>query len=215
MVTIPVLFTGWWLLTGREGAPSPLALAFRQPDSSIHLWLGWLLGFLAISAPALGYRRLTRFAHETLRYDTGDVKWLLSWPKAIFSGDFGRHECHFDPGQRLANIAIVSGLVVVIASGVGLALLTGGPAFMWLHKLHTWATLVLTPVLAEHVLIALGVLPGYRGVWRSMHVGRRVSIATAMRVWPGWTERLLSREVRLVSPTAASSTVNPSESESS
>ena len=55
--------------------------------------------------------------------------------------------------------------------------------------MHTWATFIVTPLLAGHVLIALGVLPGYRGVWRSMHLGGRVPEATARRIWPGWTER--------------------------
>jgi len=47
-------------------------------------------------------------------------------------------------------------------------------------------------VIAGHVLVAIGVLPGYRGVWRSMHLGGRVADETAHRVWPGWTERARS-----------------------
>ena len=67
------------------------------------------------------------------------------------------------------------------------------PAFVWLRQVHTWATLIVTPLLAGHVPIALGVLPGYRGVWRSMHLGGRVPEEIARRVWPGWTERALDR----------------------
>jgi formate dehydrogenase subunit gamma len=55
---------------------------------------------------------------------------------------------------------IVASLVAIIASGVGLALVPGGPIFARLQHIHTWATIVLTPVLAGHVLIAVGVLPG-------------------------------------------------------
>jgi len=49
-----------------------------------------------------------------------------------------------------------------------------------------------TPVILGHVLVAIGVLPGYRGVWRSMHLGGHLREETARRVWPGWTERTLS-----------------------
>jgi hypothetical protein len=48
----------------------------------------------------------------------------------------------------------------------------------------------LHPVLAGHLLVAIGVLPGYRGVWRAMHLAGRVPVATARRIWPGWAERV-------------------------
>jgi len=110
----------------------------------------------------------------------GDGGWLLGWPKACLTGAFARHEGHFDPGQRIANIVIVASLVAIIASGGGLAVALRGPMFTWLHD--TWATIFLTPVLAGHVLIAVGVLPGDRGVWRSMRFGGSVPIETAMKV---------------------------------
>ena len=43
VVTLLLLATGWWLLTGREGQPSPLAVATGIPDSRLHVWLGWAL----------------------------------------------------------------------------------------------------------------------------------------------------------------------------
>jgi formate dehydrogenase subunit gamma len=128
---------------------------------------------------------------ETFRYDRGDAQWLLHWPKASLLGRFARHAGQFDPGQRIANVVIVFGGLALIASGAGLGILSGGPMFVWLHPIHQWTTIVVTPVLAGHVLIALGVLPGYRGVWRSMHFGGRVPIETAQRIWPAWTERTL------------------------
>ena len=198
LVTIPLLFTGWWLLVGREGEPSFLALALGQPDTAIHLELGWILAVVALLPPLLGVRGLIMFVRETFRFDKGDVRWVAQLPKASFTGAFARHEGHFDPGQRIANIVIVLSLITVIATGVGLALVPGGPIFVWLHRIHTWATIILTPVLAGHVLIAVGVLPGYRGVWRSMHFGGRIALETTWRVWPGWTERALMREVHAV-----------------
>src|SRR5437899_5311615 len=70
---------------------------------------------------------------------------------------------------------------------------------------------ILTPVLAGHLLIALGVLPGYRGVWRSMHFSGRIPIETAWRVWPGWTERALTREVPSVESATPAASAQPSE----
>jgi len=33
------------------------------------------------------------------------------------------------------------------------------------------------------------VLPGYRGTWRSMHLGGRLDPAVARRIWPAWFEQ--------------------------
>jgi hypothetical protein len=114
----------------------------------------------------------------------------------IVTGRFPRHEGHFDPGQRIANIAMVLGLGSVTGSGIAMALLHGGPAFVWLVPLHRWSTYLLIPLLVGHIVIAAGVLPGYRGVWRSMHLGGRLRVGVARRVWPGWTERYLATRVR-------------------
>src|SRR5690606_30867477 len=77
----------------------------------------------------------------------------------------------------------------VVISGIGLWGVSGGPAFVWYRRIHLWSTYLLTPVLAGHILIASGVLPGYRGVWRAMHLGGRLRRRDAARVWPGWLER--------------------------
>jgi len=129
------------------------------------------------------------FVRETFRHDPGDGQWWKRWPAGAVTGRFGRHEGHFDPGQRLANVLIVASLVTLCATGIGLTVLHGGPLFAWLAKIHEWSTFVFTPLIVGHVLIALGILPAYRGVWRGMHWGGRVQRAAAHRVWPGWTER--------------------------
>jgi formate dehydrogenase subunit gamma len=69
------------------------------------------------------------------------------------------------------------------------ALLHGGPAFVRLVRIHRWSTYLLTPVPLGHILIASGVLPGYRGVWRSMHFGGRLDRDVARRIWPAWLAR--------------------------
>src|SRR5262245_11644176 len=181
VLTPLLLFTGWWLVVGREGEPSVLARASGQPDTAVHQWFGWALVALAAGPILVGRKGIATFVRETVRIDRGDAIWLGRWPRAIFSGHFPRHEGHFDPGQRVVNVALVSGLVLLIASGVGLSVVTGGPAFVWLRQVHSWTTVIVTPLIAGHVLIAIGVLTGYRGVWRSMHLGGRVPLDTARR----------------------------------
>jgi cytochrome b subunit of formate dehydrogenase len=191
-LTLLLLASGWWLLGGREGQPTPIARLTGVPDVVLHVWLGWALLAIAILPLAFAMRGVIGFVRETLRYDRGDVGWLLRWPVGVFTGRFGRHEGHFDPGQRLANVAIVGMLVILIITGVGLVFVHVGPFFAILAQLHRLATIALTIVIVGHIVIALGILPGYRGVWRSMHLGGRVPVDAARRVWPGWTERRIA-----------------------
>jgi formate dehydrogenase subunit gamma len=89
-------------------------------------------------------------------------------------------------------------LATLVGTGVGLTLITGGAGFVWLSRLHRWSTYLVTPLLAGHVLIASGVLPGYRGVARAMHLGGRLHRDVARRVWPGWLARHEGAEEREV-----------------
>ena len=111
----------------------------------------------------------------------------------MLTGRFRWHGGRYDPGQRIANLAIVGLLALLVVTGVGMAVLHGGQAFVVLVRVHRWSTYALTPVLLGHILVALGVLPGYRGVWRSMHLGGRLPVAVARRLWPGWLDGLSSR----------------------
>jgi cytochrome b subunit of formate dehydrogenase len=184
-----LLATGWWLLLGREGQPSPLARATGMPDTAVHTRVGWaLVGLVAVGLVA-GVRAVRTFVLESVRFRRPELSWFARWPKAVWSGRFGWHGGHFDPGQRLANIALSLGLLAVVGSGIGMALLHGGPVFVWLVKIHRWSTYLLTPLLLGHILIASGVLPGYRGTWRSMHLGGRLDLEVARRIWPAWLER--------------------------
>jgi len=188
LTTLLLVATGLWLLLGREGQPSILARATGVADTRLHIWLGWALAGIALVGLVAGVRAVPTFLRETVRYNRGDVRWFLRWPQAMFTGRFARHEGEWDPGQRIANVVIVIGLLVLIITGVGLAMLHGGHLFAWLAKVHKWTAILMTPVLLGHILIAAGVLPGYRGVWRSMHLGGRVREETAQRLWPAWTE---------------------------
>jgi formate dehydrogenase subunit gamma len=189
LTVLLLLGTGWWLILGREGQPSPLTTLTGIPDTALHIWTGWALAGIAALGVVIGFRGAATFARETLRYDRGDLRWFVKWPAALFTGRFARHEGHFDPGQRIANAVIVLLLAVLVGSGAGLVVITGGPGFVWLSQIHRWSTYALTPVLLGHILIASGLLPGYRGVARSMHLGGKLRADVAKRVWPGWLAR--------------------------
>jgi len=184
VVTLVLLFTGWWLLSGHEGRPSVLARLVDEPDVELHRQAGWALAAFAVVAVTLGARGAFTFVRETLRIDRGDGRWLARFPRGALTGRFTRHRGHFDPGQRIANIAFVATLGTLIGTGIGLTTVHGGPTFVWLDHVHRLATYVLAVLVAGHVLVAIGVLPGYRGVWRAMHLGGRVPAATARRLWP-------------------------------
>jgi formate dehydrogenase subunit gamma len=61
--------------------------------------------------------------------------------------------------------------------------------FVVLAQVHKWTTYVVTALILGHVLVASGILPGYRGVWRSMHLGGRLDARVARRLWPAWWSR--------------------------
>lgn len=189
LVTIILFATGGWLLFGREGKPSILARLSSLPDTEIHIDAGWVLLALGVISVTIGWRGTHSFWRETLRFSRSDATWLVKWPPALFSGRFPRHDGHFDPGQRVANVAIVGLLVALIASGVTLVGVSGGSTFVWALRIHKWSTIALAPILLGHVVIASGLFPGYRGVWRSIHWRGELSRETAARLWPAWTEK--------------------------
>lgn len=189
LTVLVLLFTGWWLTLGQEGRPSVLARLVDQPDTEIHTTIGWVFVVVVALGVVLGWRAAWTLASDSVRFRRGELRWFVRWPTAVFTGRFGRHEGHFDPGQRIANIVMIVLLAALTISGIGLWSVSGGPAFVWYRRIHLWSTYLFTPVLAGHVLIAAGVLPGYRGVWRAMHLGGRLRVRDAARVWPGWLER--------------------------
>lgn len=189
LATLVLLLTGWWLLRGEEGHPSPLSRLSGVADTRLHVWFGRALALLALMPLVVGRHGIVTFLRETFRHDKGDSRWWKRWPAGSFTGRFDRHEGQFDPGQRVANVVIVGGLLVLTATGLLMTILHGGPVFATLDRVHRIATYVVTPFILGHLLIAVGVLPGYRGVWRSMHWRGRVNEDTARRLWPGWAER--------------------------
>jgi formate dehydrogenase subunit gamma len=158
-------------------------------DVGLHKAFGWGLTVLAIAPVVYSAGAIAAFVRNTFQADSGDGRWLARWPSAIFTGRFGRHEGHFDPGQRIANVVIVGGLIAMVGSGIGLVVVHGGTSFVWFLKIHKYATYGLTVVLAGHIIVGSGVLPGYRGVWRSIHWRGRLDAGVARRLWPAWAEK--------------------------
>jgi formate dehydrogenase subunit gamma len=188
--TILILMaTGTWLLVGQEGDPSPLSRVTGVSDAHLHVWVGWVAIGVLVAGMVTRYRHAWSFAVESTRFQRSDVAWFRRWPAALFTGRFARHEGQLDPGQRLATVALGVAVLAVMATGAAMALLHGGPAFVWLVRVHRWSTYALIPLIVGHIVIAAGVLPGYRGVWRSMHLGGRLDADVAHRLWPAWTEQ--------------------------
>lgn len=196
-----VAFTGIWLLLGQEGDASPLAQLVSTADVEIHENVGWVLTGLAGLALIFGRRGVRTFITKSFTFSRSDAVWVRRWPAAVFTGRFGPHDGHFDPGQRVANIIMAGGLLILIVSGIGLVRVSGGEAFVWLLRIHRWTTYVVVPVIAGHVVLALGVLPGYRGVWRAMHWGGAIHAEVAQRLWPTWArDELIDREATSLPP---------------
>lgn len=189
-ITVLVLLTtGWWFLIAGYRNPSPLARFTGLPDGTIHEYAGYAFGLVLLVWLLRGARGLRSFVQETLRYRRGDGRWLIRFPKAAFTGRFGDHDGHFDPGQRIANVVMVLTLVALLLSGLGVVFVPDRQLSQALFTVHHWSTLLATPVIVGHIIIASGVLPGYRGVWRSIHLRGRLPVDVARRIWPAWLDR--------------------------
>jgi cytochrome b subunit of formate dehydrogenase len=195
LTVLVLLLTGWWLTLGREGQPSLLAELVSRPDTEIHTATGWAFAAVAATGVLVGWRAAWTLLSDSVQFRRSDLRWFARWPAALLTGRFGRHEGHFDPGQRIANLVMIVLLLALAVSGIGLLAVSGGPAFVWFNRVHRWSTYLFTPTIIGHIVIASGILPGYRGAPRSMHLGGRLRRGTAERIWPGWLERY-DRRVR-------------------
>jgi formate dehydrogenase subunit gamma len=191
LTVLIMLATGWWFLLAGYDHRSPLARLLGQPDAAVHELAGYAFALVFAVWLPFGVRRVRSFVRETVRFRRGDGRWLAAWPRATITGRFADHDGHFDPGQRLANVVMVVALLVLAASGFGMLFLP--PIGVDLLVVHRWTTFLLTPVLLGHILVAAGLLPGYRGVWRSMHLGGRLPAEVARRIWPTWLDEARDR----------------------
>src|SRR5438128_1963121 len=61
-----LLATGWWLLAGHEGHPSPLARLTTMPDTSLHKLFGWALTGIAAVGVLFGVPAIPSFLSESM-----------------------------------------------------------------------------------------------------------------------------------------------------
>ncbi len=192
LLTLALLVSGVALLG--EGVPllaRPLGghvLAARW-----HRWVGYGLVAAAGLLAALRPRAVAWFLAESARFRRSELSWFGRYPAFILwpaRHRPGRHEGHFDPGQRVYNLVVVACLTVLSVTGLLLSFPQAFPAraFAWSLRIHRAATWALAGAAAGHVLVASGALPAYRGTWRAMHAGGRVPRELARRLWPAWTE---------------------------
>ncbi|HEX6358702.1 cytochrome b/b6 domain-containing protein [Actinophytocola sp.] len=193
LTVLVLLFTGWWLTLGAEGDPSVLSQLSGVSDAELHTWTGYAFAGLIVLGVVLGWRAARTLVGDSVRFRRSDLRWFRRWPGAVFTGRFDRHEGHYDPGQRIMNLVLIVLLLALIVSGVGLVTVSGGPEFVWYNRIHRWSTYLLTPAIIGHIVVAAGILPGYRGAWRAMHLGGRLRYKVAERLWPAWLERERSK----------------------
>jgi len=176
-----------------EGHPA-LARPFggHVPTATSHRLVGYGLLVAAALVAVVWWRAAGRFVANSVRFSRIDLRWLAGYPRMALTpgrSEPALHRGHFDPGQRVFNVLLVLTFLVLGVTGIAM----GMPerflpsVFGWSLRIHELGTWVLIGLVAGHLLLASGLLPGYRGVWRAMHLGGRVPAATARRLWPLWS----------------------------
>jgi len=178
------------LLEAHPGLSKPLG--GHVPTATSHRLVGYGLLIAALLVVAVWRGAAGRFVANSVRFSRLDLRWVTGYPRMALApgrSEPAPHRGHFDPGQRVFNLLLVLAFLVLGVTGI----IMGMPerflpsvfgSSLRIHKLATW---VLIGLVAGHLLLASGLLPGYRGVWRAMHLGGRVPAATARRLWPLWS----------------------------
>jgi formate dehydrogenase subunit gamma len=178
------------LLEGHPALARPLG--GHVPTATSHRLVGYGLLIAAALTAVVWWRAAGRFVANSVRFSRIDLRWLAGYPRMALApgrSEPAPHRGHFDPGQRVFNVLLVLTFLVLGVTGI----VMGMPerflpsVFGWSLRIHELATWVLIGLVAGHLLLASGLLPGYRGVWRAMHLGGRVPAATARRLWPLWS----------------------------
>lgn len=190
-------------LWGEDGVRAVAQMFGGHAGSSrLHRWLGYAVAAAPAAALLLKPRAVGRFFREASRIDPGDMMWWRRFPGFLLTPARrppAPHRGHFDPGQRLMAWALVASLALLFLSGLAMVFavdLLGG-AFGLVSRIHTWSAVALALLVAGHVGIGVGILKGYRGVWRAMHSGGRGEVPEelARSLWPVWAGgRLINRD---------------------
>ncbi|MBN2358397.1 MAG: cytochrome b/b6 domain-containing protein [Deltaproteobacteria bacterium] len=154
------------------------------------LWMAVLLVY-----GVLGFKRyLVPFvSHLRLRRD--DLRWLR-----VTAGHILRRsreplppQDKYNAGQKLFGLAVAAGTLLVIASGMAMALLPGGgEVIQWAIPVHFAGTGAVVAGTAVHIYMA-AVLPSERPVFFSMLHGR-IPESFARERYARWWERMTRGE---------------------
>ncbi|HET9477133.1 MAG TPA: cytochrome b/b6 domain-containing protein [Dehalococcoidia bacterium] len=194
------LAAGFLLLSGMaimgEGVPElQTLLGGHVATGRYHRWAGLgLVITLVLLVPVLRPRAVLTFVRESTSFSMPDLQWLRSLPGVALGlsrQSLPWHRGHFDPGQRLFNLALVAAFLALSVTGILMAFPDRFQplVFAWSLRIHRIATWLFVALAAAHIFVASGLLPGYRGVWRAMLGSGRVDQSLAQRLWPGWAER--------------------------
>ena len=193
-VVTPFLFLSGISVLG-EGKPAIEAILGGHVSAAHwHRWIGFVLIGSGVLVLVVRPRASRGFLRDSLTFRRSELKWFTTYPSFLAAPRRHapeRHRGHFDPGQRVMNVAVLLCFAALSVTGVMMAFaqaITPG-AFAWSLRVHRLATWLLAAAVVGHVLVASGVLRAYRGVWRAMHRGGRVQTRLAHRLWPVWTER--------------------------
>jgi len=192
LTTAFLLYSG--VAVAGEGRPAlENAIGGHVAAAVSHRWVGYALIGTGLAVLALRSRAARRFLLESVRFRPADLLWFTTYPLFLLRPSRhapARHEGHFDPGQRVLNCVILLSFTILAVTGIVMSFpeAVTPAAFGWSLRIHKAATWVLAGSVGGHVLVASGILPAYRGVWRAMHGGGRVPAGLARRLWPRWAE---------------------------
>jgi formate dehydrogenase subunit gamma len=155
--------------------------------------LGYVLIGAAGGLVAIRPVACRRFLLDSIRIRARELRWFASYVPFLLRPSrnrIGKHEGHFDPGQRLFNVVVLATLVILAVTGILMSFpqYLAAATYAWSLRLHRAATLLLAAAVVGHVAVASGILSGYRGVWRAMHADGRVHRDLAERLWPRWAD---------------------------
>jgi formate dehydrogenase subunit gamma len=193
LLTLALLGSGIAVL-GEGIRPLERLLGGHVASARAHRALGYALIGAAVLVALARPRAVRWFLAESVRFRRRELRWFASYPAFVLRPSRNApapHEGHFDPGQRLFNLAAGAALLALSATGLLMSFPRAFvPAvFAWSLRVHRVATWWLLAAVAGHVLVASGVLRAYRGAWRAMHGGGRVPRELAERLWPSWAAR--------------------------